>query len=40
MKAAERSAITRILIDLIKADKVIDSREIGTISIFEDSVLN
>jgi hypothetical protein len=27
MKAAERSAITRILIDLIKADKVIDSRE-------------
>ena len=27
MKAIERAAITRILIDLIKADKVIDSRE-------------
>ena len=27
MKAIERAAISRILIDLIKADKVIDSRE-------------
>lgn len=27
MKAIERAAITRVLIDLIKADKVIDSRE-------------
>lgn len=27
MKAIEKSAITRVLIDLIKADKVIDSRE-------------
>lgn len=29
MKAKERAAISRILIDLIKADKVIDSREIN-----------
>lgn len=28
MKSRERAAITRVLIDLIKADKVIDSREI------------
>ena len=27
MKAIEKAAISRILIDLIKADKVIDSRE-------------